>query len=171
LIRNALILAMSISMLGCAAHADEFPARKPGLWEITTTQKGSPPDVARLCIDVATEAELLKNAKSTMATICSRHDIRVSGNIATDDSVCRPMSSEQTSHAVTTFNGDAAYTTVTTSHYKPAIYGQGRHEHDAGREVDGPLWARYAAGRYDHARAEAAYRRQALRASMRPNAE
>jgi hypothetical protein len=124
LIRNALILATSIIVLGCAARADEFPARKPGLWEITTTLKGSPPDVARLCIDAATEAELLKNAKSTMATICSRHDIRVNGNIATDDSVCRPMSSEQTSHAVTTFNGDAAYTTVTTSHYNPPFMGK-----------------------------------------------
>jgi hypothetical protein len=124
LIRNALILATSIGILSCAARADEFPARKPGLWEITTTLKGSAPDVARSCIDEATEADFLKKAKSTMATICSRHDIKVNGNIVTDDSVCRPMNSEQTSHAVTTLNGDAAYTTITTLHYDPPFMGK-----------------------------------------------
>jgi hypothetical protein len=124
MIRVALILATLPFVLTAEAFADEFPARKPGLWEITTNINGSPPDVARLCIDAATEAELLKKAESTMGSICSRHDVHRSGNIVTSDSVCRPMSSETTSHAVATFTGDAAYTTITTLHYNPPFMGR-----------------------------------------------
>jgi len=124
MIRAALILAYSLFVFPAAAFADEFPARKAGLWEITTNTKGSPATVARLCIDDATEAELLKKAKATLDSICSRRDLHRSGNIVTDDTVCRPVSSEVTARSVTTFTGDAAYTTVITSHYDPPFMGR-----------------------------------------------
>jgi Protein of unknown function (DUF3617) len=121
---RALILANSLLVLTVTALADEFPARKAGLWEITTNTGGSSPAVTRLCLDDATETELLKKGNATMNTICSRHEVHRNGNVVTQDSVCRPMSSEVTARAVTTFTGDAAYTTQTTSHYDPPFMGR-----------------------------------------------
>ncbi|MGO9673683.1 MAG: DUF3617 domain-containing protein [Methylocella sp.] len=124
MIRKALIFAAPLFAMQAAAFADEVPARKPGLWEIATSQNGSPPDVARLCLDAATESELLGKAKATTAEICSRHEIHRDGDVITDDSVCRPTKSETTSHSVTTLNGDSAYTTVITAHDNPPFMGR-----------------------------------------------
>ncbi len=124
MIRTALVVANLLIVFTPAAFADEFPARKAGLWEITTSIQGSTPDVARLCIDDATEAALLKKGDATMHSICSRHEVHRSGNTVTSDSVCRPISSQVTSHAVTSMIGDAAYTTVTAAHYDPPFMGK-----------------------------------------------
>ena len=124
MIRRTFPLAASLLLPALAAHAEDFPARKPGLWEITTTTDKASPQVIRMCTDAALEADFLKKARQTTDSTCSRHDSHRSGNVLTDDSVCRPLSSETTAHMVTTFNGDGAYTTVITSHYTPPFMGK-----------------------------------------------
>ena len=122
--RATLLLTSPLVLLGFGAHADQMPARKPGLWEITSNQSGSPPDVSRLCIDETTEAELIATANATMKEICSRHDTRRKGDVITEDSVCKPMKSRTTTHAVTTFHGDGAYSRASTSNYDPPFLGK-----------------------------------------------
>jgi len=122
--RTILFLTTPLALLSFGALADEMPARKPGLWEITSTQSGSPPDVSRLCIDEPTEAELIAKANATMKEICSRHDTQRNGDVITEDSVCKPMKSQTTTHAVTTFHGDSAYTRTSTSNYNPPFLGK-----------------------------------------------
>jgi hypothetical protein len=123
MIRKALSLAAPLFAIHTAALADEVPARKPGLWEITTSGDGSAPDVSRLCLDAATESALMAKGKATISGICSRREIHRDGDVITEDSVCRPIKSETTSHTVTTLNGDVAYTTVITAHYNPPFMG------------------------------------------------
>lgn len=124
MIRATLFLAAPLALVSFVALADEMPARKPGLWEITSTQSGSPPDVARLCLDAPTEAGLLAKAKATMDAVCSRHDTQRSGDVIIEDLVCKPMTSQTTVHAVTTFHGDSAYIRISTSHYDPPFMGK-----------------------------------------------
>ena len=123
MIRLTHVFAAMLVVFPARAFADPYPARKPGLWEITMTSKGSPPTVTKLCIDAATEADMLKKGEATKASICSRNEVHRSGNVYTSDSVCRPMSSETTSHSVTIFTGDTAYTMVIASHYNPPFMG------------------------------------------------
>jgi hypothetical protein len=123
-IRAMLLLAMPLLITNSVAYADEMPARKPGLWEINTTQSGSPTDVSRLRIDAPTKANLMAKANAATKEICSRHDTHREGDAITEDSVCNPMSSRMTTHAVTTFHGDSAYTRIYTSHYDPPFTGK-----------------------------------------------
>lgn len=124
MIRATLFLTAPLALVSFAALGDEMPARKPGVWEIASTQSGSPPQVARLCLDAPTEAVLLAKAKATMDAICSRHDTRRSGDVITEDSVCKPVTSQTTTHAVTTLHGDSGYTRISTSHYDPPFMGE-----------------------------------------------
>lgn len=124
MIRLTVLLTAALILPATTTRADEYPARKPGLWEITTDPKDPRPMVARLCIDAATEADLLKKGQATKAEICSRQDVHRTGNVLTVDSVCRPMSSEVTSRSVTTYTGDATYSTVITSHFNPPFMGK-----------------------------------------------
>lgn len=117
--RVLLSLAKSFIALAPAAQADEFPLRKPGLWEIATSLGDAAPQIARYCIDAETEARMRAVGEGHMAGFCSRRDVQRSGDLVTTDSVCRVGPSLVTSHAVTTLTGDAAYSTVTTFHYDP----------------------------------------------------
>jgi hypothetical protein len=124
MMRATLFFGASIAMLSVVALADEMPARKPGLWEITLSEPGSPPDISRLCLDVPTEADLLAKANATMKQICSQYKLQRNGDVITEDSVCKPMKSQTTMHAVTTLRGDSAYTRVSNSHYDPPFMGR-----------------------------------------------
>jgi len=116
-----------------AAHADDYPARKPGLWEITMNMGHSPPRVSRMCIDAATDAEMRDKGMNTVVENCSRRDIYRSGDVLTADTVCRFGTTERTTHTVTTFIGDAAYRTISTSHAEPPTAGRA----DTAMTVDG----------------------------------
>lgn len=107
-----------------SACADDPPARKPGLWEITSGGEQPEKQVMRLCLDTATEVALLKKAQATMRETCSRHDSQMRGNVLTDESVCQLMSSEIRSHTVTTYDGDAAYRVILNSHFNPPLMGK-----------------------------------------------
>lgn len=124
MIRMWLNLAAALLALTQAANADDFPARKPGLWEITMNLGKPSPTVARYCIDAATDAQMRDMGQSATDDICSRREVHRAGDTLTSDSVCKVGSSELTSHAVTTFTDDTAYSTVITSHYNPPFMGK-----------------------------------------------
>lgn len=123
MLRLMLSLATSLVALAPAAYADEFPPRKPGLWEITMSSEQAPPEVTRTCIDAAFEAKMHAMGNTDTAGLCSRHDTQRSGNTVTGDSVCRVGSSQVTSHTVTTLTDDTAYTMVMMAHYDPPMFG------------------------------------------------
>jgi hypothetical protein len=128
MVRSMPLLAALLVALPAGAFADDYPMRKPGLWEITITIKGSPGRVSQLCLDAATEADMIKKGEATKASICSRHEMHRSGNVYTADSVCRPTSSETTSHSVTTVTSDTSYTMAITSHHNPPLMGHADQE-------------------------------------------
>ena len=119
MIRAVIVLVAALLGLTRNAQADDFPARKPGLWEVTMNLGQSRPRVIRYCIDAATDAQLRDMGQNMVDGRCSRREFHRIGNILTSDSVCKIGTSEVTSHSVTTFADDTSYATVVTSHYDP----------------------------------------------------
>lgn len=114
-------VAFPITVLAlCAfasASASEYPARKPGLWEMTMKGPNFPGGVMRsnLCIDAASEIENNVTTESYMKSNCSRFDTRKEGNTWIVDSVCTFSGIHTASHQVTTMKGEDAYHTDGTS--------------------------------------------------------
>jgi uncharacterized protein DUF3617 len=119
------------------ASADEFPARRAGLWEVTISSPGSQAaaNSAKICIDEATESALMSLAGATSKKLCSRLDIHFDGAEGMIDSVCKFGTSTQTSHSRIVFNGDSAYHVETTAHYDPPLYGK-----TEGSMIDDAKW-------------------------------
>ena len=141
MIRFMPLVAAVLVVLPVGAFADEYPLRKPGLWEITMTGKEGPSMVTKMCVDAAFEADMLKKGEATKASICSRNEMHRSGNVYTADSVCRPMGSETTSHSVLTVTSDTSYTMTITSHHNPPMMGRADQEMTQAGKWLGPCGA------------------------------
>ncbi len=118
-----LILLSGFACLTTNAKAQDYPPRKPGLWEISMTMASgkSPGGGTKMCIDAASDAALYKMGMETMGSICSRRDFSRSGYTVTTDSVCTIGRSQVTSHTVIVFAGDVAYHTESNAHFDPPM--------------------------------------------------
>ena len=114
------------ALAASAAVAGDFPARKPGLWEMSITGVGSTarPIKAKICLDQATADALIGQGTAQAKAMCSKREVHFSGNTGTADSVCKIAGSTQTSHADFVFDGDTAYHVTTRSHYDPPLRGK-----------------------------------------------
>jgi hypothetical protein len=132
--RQILILA-AVCTASAVCSAADFPARKPGLWQITMNHSNAklPPQVEKVCLDKATDELLYKVGAGVSSKVCSKVDIHTSGGQVVVDSICNLGSSKVTGHSVTTMNGDAAYHTDVTTHYDPPLFGKSdsSQTHDA----------------------------------------
>lgn len=118
-----LLAATSVALM---AQSD-FPKRKAGLWEVTMTLPSSRTAMpsAKMCIDAATDAELLKTGTSMSRSACSKHEVHVSGKVVTIDAVCTiAANTTSTTHTTTTFTSDTAYHTDAKTHYDPPFMGR-----------------------------------------------
>jgi hypothetical protein len=106
--------------------AANFPARKPGQWELTQSygQRNLPPQVQRVCLDAATDALLYKFGTGAAHQLCSKLDVHRSADTVAVDSVCRFGDSQLTSHSVYTYSGNTAYHEVVNVHYDPPLRGK-----------------------------------------------
>lgn len=121
---TALLLALALTPI--AAHADESPLRKPGLWEVTSSHEGGPTmPKAQMCLDAASQAQFNAKGKDTMKGFeCSKRESHSDGKVFTSDSVCKIMGSTQTSHTVATTVSDDEYTVEISIHAEPPLkYG------------------------------------------------
>lgn len=98
-----------VLMFAVPAAAAELPARKAGLWEMTTTVAGHGVSM-RQCIDARTDQAMPAGAGPAAQRNCSRRDVRTSGDTITFDSVCTVAGETRTSHAVVTGSFDSGYT-------------------------------------------------------------
>ncbi len=110
----------SLACLSTTAKADDYPARKAGLWEISMTVAGSPRQT-KFCIDAATDAAMYQAGMENSGIACSRRDIVRSGPTVTIDAVCTMGQRTITTHMTTVFAGDTAYRTENKSRIEPPI--------------------------------------------------
>ena len=122
------VLATLLILLPCVVSAQELPRMKAGLWESTTTNdmqkaKGAPATVTSICMDDAVQKLMVQFSQGAMRGMCSRNDLKVSGNTVTGDTVCEMGGSKMTGHSVMTFLSDTAYHTTAQSAFDPPLMG------------------------------------------------
>jgi hypothetical protein len=108
------------------ARADDFPPRKPGLWQIDMSMPGGhmPPQQMKMCIDAATDAAMYKLGMSASQGMCDKPDITRSGSTVTVNSACKMGESHMNTHAITKFTGDTAYHTDASTKIDPPMAGR-----------------------------------------------
>lgn len=121
-------IALSLSallLLGVSAKADDFPPRKPGLWQIDMAMPGGPmpPQQLKMCIDTATDAAMYKMGMNASEGMCSKPNIVRNGSTLTIDSSCKMGETKATTHAVTKFTGETAYHTDVNTKLDPPMAG------------------------------------------------
>jgi len=121
-----ILLSCGAAWVAGAAWADDMPARKPGLWEVTMHMDAAnmPTEVTKLCVDTATDAAMQRLA-TTGSSNCSKKDMHRAGDVVTSYSVCTFGGTEMSSQAVATFSGDAAYHVDIKTKYNPPMQGHG----------------------------------------------
>jgi hypothetical protein len=113
--------------------AEELPARKPGLWQMTMAVTGAGPAgkphpiEMSMCMDAKSDIQSQQMAAGAGAPKCSRKDMTRSGNTIVMDSVCDLGGTQSTSHSVITFTGDAAYHMEAKTSFNPPMAGQAEH--------------------------------------------
>jgi hypothetical protein len=123
--------AAAFFMLACAAAvpamAIDYPARKPGLWEIQTgdgtAAKGASQTIQQ-CIDAASDKALRDMGQGMGKDACSRQELRSEGGKLVIDSVCKVGSTTATSHAVMSGDFSSAYRMESRSTYSPPLMGR-----------------------------------------------
>jgi hypothetical protein len=125
------ICLATLALLGAAswsvAYAQDFPPRKPGLWQIDMAIPAAPGlQQMKMCIDSGTDAEMYKMGMSAARAACDKPSINRSGSTVTIDSACKMGETRMTTHAVTKFTGDTAYRTEADTKMDPPMPGRGQ---------------------------------------------
>jgi hypothetical protein len=131
--RNMRLIGICPAVLGvlcgaawATAHAQDFPPRKPGLWQIDMTISAAPgPQQMKMCIDAGTDAEMYKMGMNAAQGMCAKPLINRSGGTVTVDSACKMGEMHTATHAVTRFTGDTAYHTEAATRLDPPVAGRG----------------------------------------------
>ena len=106
-----IFLASCVAVFPLAAFAQadlSLPARKPGLWEIRMVTErpggGMPPIVTQVCIDAATDREMMESGLSMSRDMCKRQTVTRQGQSWVVDAECAVGGKKSVSR--TTISGD-----------------------------------------------------------------
>lgn len=119
------LVAAAVALAALPAQSQDMPKRKAGLWEIkATSSPGTPPTVMQQCTDEAFEAQMQKTALEQSKTMCSKNDIKRSGDTITADAVCKIGSTTVTSQSVSSGDYSSAYKVEVKSTFNPPLMGK-----------------------------------------------
>jgi len=126
--RNVLIAAATLAAFAAlpALAAQEFPKLKAGLWEMTTSSSRAPDAKSKstLCLDASVQQEMIKMSSGMMAGLCSKSELKMSGNKFIGEAVCNLGGSTMKSKSVMTMNSDTSYRTEAEATFDPPLGGQ-----------------------------------------------
>ena len=118
------LAAFALSALATgAALADEFPKRKPGLWEMRTSGGPIGPQTLQQCIDAGTD-DLLRT-QSSQGHHCSKPVVERSGNRYRVTSACTEAGTKRAMDGVFTMVKDTEYTGDMKMTFDPPLSGAG----------------------------------------------
>ena len=121
--KTMLIAGGLLASAAVAWAADEFPARRPGLWETTIESEGRPMHGTRQCIDARTDRQMQEMGMGLTST-CTRRESKREGGRILVDTVCKFGQSTVTSHAVISGDFNSAIRTESESRYDPPLMGK-----------------------------------------------
>jgi hypothetical protein len=112
---TAILLAAAALTAPLAAGAQtlDLPPRKAGLWEVTTTvekPKGLPALTSKMCLNPATDRELMDYALKLSGGRCKTLTVRRQGQSFVIDTDCTVAGAATRSKVVITGDFDSAYT-------------------------------------------------------------
>ncbi|OUM04284.1 DUF3617 domain-containing protein [Variovorax sp. JS1663] len=119
--------AAACLLLAGAAWALDYPARKPGLWEMTIQGDSGakmPVMSTQQCIDAATDKAMREMGDGAQQQTCSKQDMRNEGGRIVIESVCRIGTSTATTRAVVTGDFSTGYRMESRSAYSPPMMGR-----------------------------------------------
>src|SRR6185369_15266594 len=107
------------------AAADEFPKLKAGLWEVNMTsgKADAKPRLTTMCLDESVQREMYRVSTGMASGMCTKHDIKVSGNKVTTVANCDLGITKMQSQAVMTLTGNTAYHTEARATFDPPLNG------------------------------------------------
>jgi Protein of unknown function (DUF3617) len=120
--RLALLAALAASP---ALAADAFPKLKPGLWEMTSSTNRAPDAKSKstLCLDASIQQDMIRMSSGMMAGMCSKSELKASGNKFIGEAVCNLGGSTMKSRSVMTLSGDTSYRTEAEATFDPPLGG------------------------------------------------
>jgi len=126
---SAVVACLAAGALAVPALALDFPARKPGLWEIRTGDGSGGKDAAaghtmQQCIDAASDKALRDMGQGMGKDLCSKQELSSDGGKLVMDSVCKIGNTVATSHAVMSGEFGTAYRMESKSSYSPPLMGR-----------------------------------------------
>jgi len=110
-----------------SAFAIDYPARKPGLWEIHSgdgTAGKAAGQTIQQCIDAASDKALRDMGQGMGKDMCAKQDLRIESGKLVMDSVCKIGNTVATSHAVMSGDFSTAYRMESKSTYNPPLMGR-----------------------------------------------
>ena len=126
--RTSLLLATVLVAAALpAVAAQDFPKLKSGLWEMnnSSSRQGSQPArTTTLCIDNSLQQDMIKMSTGMMAGMCSKSELKASGNKFVGEAVCNIGGSTMKSKSVMTLTGDTSYRTEAHATFEPPLGGQ-----------------------------------------------
>jgi hypothetical protein len=107
------------------AAADEFPKLKSGLWEVNMTsgKADAKPRVTTMCLDDSVQREMYTVSTGMASGMCSKHEIKVSGNKVSTVANCDLGITKMQSQATMTLSGNTAYHTEARATFDPPLNG------------------------------------------------
>ena len=112
---------LALSLPAGLALADEFPKRKPGLWEMRTSGGPIGPQTLQQCIDAGTD-DLLRT-QSSQGQNCSKPVVERSGNRYRVTSACTEAGTKSAMDGVYTMVKDTEYTGDMKMTFDPPLSG------------------------------------------------
>ena len=116
----ALVLAASL-LPSAPASGDDFPKRKPGLWEMRTSGGPVGPQTLQQCIDAATD-DILRR-QSSEGQNCSKPVVERDGNRYRVSSTCTGSGTRTTTDGVYTMVNDSEYRGDMKMTFDPPLSG------------------------------------------------
>lgn len=107
----------------CANCLADYPNFKPGLWQVTTTAQGKPPQVAENCINTETSKRMTELGQQMMGGQCTGMEMVKKGETFTSDTACNLGNFKITTQS--TFSGDfqTTFNFSSTSQINPPMMG------------------------------------------------
>jgi hypothetical protein len=118
----ALCLAAGAYWAFSSVSGEDYPYRRPGLWEVTS-QSSTPgfdkiaKDIlggAKICIDRDTDKQLLQAGQSFVKQLCSKADMKISGRTISVETDCTVLGVHAAGKSITTIS-ETSYHTETES--------------------------------------------------------
>lgn len=111
-----ILVAASLGLPAFATAAEfDFPPRKAGQWQIEMAPDTGPAMTMDICLDEATDKEMMQAGMSISDGMCSDVDVSQAGGAITIDATCTMGAMKTTSHTVMTGDFQTAYDMTITS--------------------------------------------------------